>query len=141
MQRIFLSSGSECNVYNIGGGVCYKRYVTQQNAEIAYQNAVEAADAGIGPDVFKQGRWGYTTEIVDMYIHYCDKYCGELAFECDSLCSEFIEYAVGRKIYYEFVSKANDVFDGATWDLHNENIGEKNGKPVLIDFGFASRLN
>lgn len=141
MKRTPIGCGSECKVYDIGNGVCYKRYRTKQNAKIAYQNAVKAADAGIAPDVFKQGKWGYTTEIVDTFEDmYPCKHCEE-SIECSELCNEFIE-TVGRKKYYEMTDIADEIFNGnATIDFHNDNIGLKGGKPVMIDFGVCSGLN
>lgn len=140
MKRIPIGCGSECEVYDIGGGMCYKRYHTQAAVGIAYDNAVKAADADIGPEVYRKGRKGYTTEIVELY-GFC-KHCGDNYFDiCCEICDEFID-EIGRKKYYEMIAVAVKIFGKtAVNDLHNDNIGLKDGKPIMIDFGICSGLN
>ena len=127
MKRTFIGCGIECRVYDIGNGVCYKWYKRKEDTIPAYNNAILAEEAGIGPKVYRLGKHGYTTEIVKTLKD----------FDSD----ERYKFNRGDNSCAEMIEKAKIIFGNyVTNDLHTGNIGYKNGKPIMIDFGKASGL-
>ncbi|GAI22654.1 unnamed protein product [marine sediment metagenome] len=58
--------GSECEVFDVGKGRCYKKYF-YGDIDIIYENAKRAFEAGIGPKVYGRDDEGYYTEIVETF--------------------------------------------------------------------------
>ncbi len=82
-----LGSGSECTVYDLGDGTCYKLYAEFYDIETIYCNAEIAYEFGIGPEVYECGKDGYRTEIVETLdsICKCSDYQGvcKICDDCD----------------------------------------------------------
>lgn len=129
-----LGSGLECIVYDLGDGTCYKEY--HPFYDIIYYNAKIAHDFGIAPEVYERDKNGYRTEIVAMF----NKNCSLGSCEND-ICYRSCEVLICEE-YIEFETKVEELFgEDATADLHIFNIGLKNGKMIMIDFGEASQLS
>lgn len=137
-----LGSGSECTVYDLGDETCYKHYNQRNNdnIETVYYNAKMAHNFGIAPEVYECGERGYRTEIVDTFRETCKKAdCGGSC--CGNICDYLLDI-IGYKEYEEFLIEVRELFGiCATGDLHYNNIGIKNGKLIMIDFGEYSELS
>lgn len=131
-----IGSGSECEVFDVGEGRCYKKYFYPSNVNAVYENAKKAFEAGIAPKVYGKDENGYYTEIVETFSHLCDN-CN-LNYEC-SECLYFFEI-IDRFELDELDNKLCEIFGDGFHDLYIFNIGLKNGKLVAIDFGMASGL-
>lgn len=135
-----LGSGSECVVYDLGDGTCYKAYHPFIDVETIYYNAKIAHEFGIAPEVYERGENGYRTEIVELLTLKCDE-CPE----CDNDSCKFYQIGLHTKCndkYQELLAEVIELFDeNAENDLHTHNIGLKNGKFIMIDFGIASNLS
>jgi hypothetical protein len=132
-----IGRGSECTVYDIGDGKCYKDYNDEEAAEDAYRAAETAADNGIGPEVYERYDCGYVTEIVEVIKNTFCKKCKKANLCCE-VCNEFIEH-IGKDNFNEFEETVIITFgEYATADLHPGNIGIKDDKLLMIDFGYYS---
>jgi len=127
---VLIGNGLECNVYDVGNGVCYKRYntggenqISNTDVEAIYQAAIKAAAAGLGPDVYDRDDNGYYTEIVETVD--CNEDCRYCERDCILHSDEFDD------LEYEL----EQLFDRVIIDLHTGNLGYKNGKLICIDFG------
>lgn len=129
-----VGSGCECTVYNLSSKRVYKQY-NEYPEEIAniIDRAKEAFHAGIAPKVFDTVEDGYITEKVKLLDD-------SLCYGCDDchLCDRVLEdNGFTMKDYKELLRKAENLgFD--TFDLHIANIGIKDNKLVMIDFGMIS---
>lgn len=132
-----LGSGSECIVYDLGDGTCYKEYFDGIDADIetVYCNAKLAHEFGIAPEVYERDKQGYRTEIVEMLTEDCDD-----GNNCDLDCRNCP--VLSGTGFEKLRSEISELFGkNATKDLHIFNIGLKNGKMIMIDFGEASNLS
>lgn len=116
-----IGEGCECVVSDVGNGICYKDYSsnnTTTKLENIYWAACIAADAGLAPDVYGRDEHGYYTEIV----------------ECRT---DETKYLYQTDEYYKLKTALQDLFGTGCFDLHSWNIGIKNGRLVCIDFGIG----
>ncbi len=131
--------GVECNVYNIGNGICYKYYDSNIVADCAYKNAIMAFNAGIGPAVYDRNDYGYETEIVGIFADVFN--CGECkGLNCKQVSMRRCCDTSGYDILIDTIAEIFDI-DKYQADLHVYNIGIKDGKYIMIDFGECSGLN
>ena len=121
-----IGSGSECTVYDVGNGRCYKEYFDADYVEGVYENAKMAAEAGIAPEVYERDEHGYYTEIVEVFD--CD---------CISPYTAIDDGIIDKGEFNILQAKLIEVF-GSFNDLRMPNIGCKDGKLVAIDFGAYS---
>lgn len=130
--------GSECTVYDVGNGRCYKRYGEPEIVDTVYENALKAYKAGIAPEVYGKDENGYYTEIVEVFnCRDClNRPCSFIA-----IC-EIYKNEISQIEYGELCAKVCEVFGKyADGDLSMMNLGIKNGKLIVIDFGILSGLN
>jgi len=131
-----LGSGSECIVYDLGDGTCYKQYfLPSADIDTIYRNAKIAHDFGIGPEVYEHNSNGYRTEIVEVLGDDCEdgENCNLDCRNCPILSGSDFE---------ELRNEVMELFGmDAIVDLHIFNIGLKNDKMIMIDFGEASHLS
>lgn len=137
MTKTEIGCGCECIVYDVGNGRCYKTYDCPKDVDFVYQSAKLAFEASIAPEVYERDKDGYYTEIVETFGYLCDD-CPNKSGCIESVC-EFALDVIGHKRYQELCTVLCEVFgEQADADLHIGNIGRKNGKLVMIDFGMES---
>ena len=122
--RTKLGKGVECSVYPTDDpNVVYKLYnlaTAREDAQFAYNEAVKAANLGLGPKVYRRGFHGYFTQRVEL-IEYKDiEENPVLAQRMGFLVDELREYHLSWQ------------------DIHCGNVGFIENELVRIDFGPAS---
>ncbi len=129
--------GEECRVYDIGNGICYKYYDDGGIMDLVYKNAIRACNAGIGPAVYDRNDCGYETEIVDVLSDVFN------CVECNGTNCKGVRDCCDTSGYDILIDIIEEIFDVCEIqaDLHNKNIGIKDGKYIMIDFGNYSGLN
>ena len=138
-----IGQGTECRVYRISTITCRKVYATETEAENAYQAALRGYAAGIAPEVYKRRRQSYETEIVDI-LSDCFNGCSDSSLcsaTCAGVCPEAYYTLFSEDIWEVFLEKVKSLFATEltdSFDLHCDNVGIINGRPVMIDFGDAS---
>lgn len=116
-----IDGGNECSVYDLHNGRVFKEYGYLDNKALdkIYKLAKKAAKIGLGPTVFYQRRCGYVTEKVKTV-----KRVSKQQFK------DFLE-EVHKNLGYHFDSDIT-LYDESPY---LRNLGRKNKKLVLIDFG------
>lgn len=118
-----------------------KLYQNGYDRDEIYENQKQAAKYELGPEVgekidFNIDCWypyGYITEIVEVLIsHEIIAQCGDEFYDELDKYEESEEFNRRTDILFEELKK----YTGIDYhDLHAANIGVKNGKYILIDFG------
>lgn len=136
-KRQKIGLGIECTVYKVSDTRCYKKYDVSTDVTTIYAHAKKAYEAGIGPKVYRCNKNGYYTEIVEVLADYGCQVCDE---EC-SCCEVCDKVLLSAEFNWDDLgalkSIACDIF-GDCHDLHAENVGIKDNKLILIDFGKES---
>ncbi len=106
----------------------------------------KAAEYGLGPEVgckfeFGEGygkKYCYITEIVEVRPRQ-RKGCDSYSTEYDACKQAQVEFAQKiNPLLDDLVDELQDKIDFEFKDIHNNNVGFKNGKLVCIDFGDES---
>ena len=148
----WIGSGVECKVYKVDNGTVYKEYKKYELKYLAqiYETAIIANKNGIAPDVYDRDSTGYYTELVQVFNELTCKGCKETTTfgdgrKCknEGFCLEPCDKALAKPgftqdDYDKLESAANKLSNKRISDLHPANIGIKDNKLVLIDFGQAS---
>lgn len=134
--------GLYCHFVPLNEKIGIKLYPEKKWRDIAYKNQKNAAKLGLGPNVyttkslFVDGKYyfGYLTEIVELYDKKFYRN-GEENHEYLS-SNEFVD--VKDKYPGKYKNLENHLkklgMDDIAEDLHNGNLGWKNGKLICIDF-------
>lgn len=136
------NSGIYCRFIPLNEKIGIKLYPGVKLRNIAYKNQRNAAKLGLGPNVygtkslFVRGKYyfGYLTEIVELY----DKkfYLNGAENSEYYLSDEFVDVQdkyPGK--YKNLINHLNKIgLDEIAGDLHNGNLGWKNGKLICLDF-------
>ena len=126
-------SGAECIYIRVTKTTGVKIFACREDAEYSISRQRKAHKIGIGPEVLspvhKCGIKGLP-EFEDYTKAFAYFYITEVAS------------GVGKRVTDEVVYRLEDMLESIGLgqnDLHEDNIGRINGKPVVIDFGPASR--
>lgn len=133
-----IGGGLECEVYLLDDGRVYKQYQCLNSGDELqqiYERAKLAFDAGIGPAVYELVDDGYITEKVQILnLDYCGNCDGINHCVCPQILAE---NGFTYHDYNELKNESREIGLSPD-DLHQNNIGIKNGKLVMIDFGDLS---
>lgn len=137
----YIGGGTECSVYRITDTICFKHYpyYAPKKIDDIFTLAQQMADYDLAPKVYQLFYDGYTTEIIQSLMRGICFGCDDNVENCNQICNALLyENDIAIDELYELTDKLQSLYSDFS-DLHNENIGIKNGKLVAIDFGLASR--
>lgn len=122
----FFADGGECSVYLHYKHRVKKTYPNPEYAAHAYELALMAEEAGLGPTVYSLNGCSYITEKVQTF-NYQDKPEDHFTYDEIEEFLGWVEESLGEGF----------VWDVRTGDgsLYYANVGMKNGELILIDFG------